>query len=147
MQVAVVEFVKPWVWEIYPKSKVNWPSELFQEFMEKFGIMFRDMCIRLLMNLTRQRRHYKRYFEDCNILMGEATYIDEKMYEYSSKQMTFENSVCLTMAINVYFYGKVQFLKKALDLDLICPAELQEHAMYTSYAFEMVQINRQQLIN
>jgi len=106
LEIKILPYLEPFLYELYPKSRNLWTTPIFIEFVEKYGIMFRDRLVRLVMNLTRQRRQYKRYFEDCNVLMGEATYTDEKLYEFSSKQLTFDTSVCLTMAINVFFFGQ-----------------------------------------
>ena len=51
-------------------------NEDFLEFYNKYGIMYRENLFRGLKNLTRQRRSYNRYFEDLQILMGEATHTD-----------------------------------------------------------------------
>ena len=57
----------------------NWPFEIFQEYMDKFAIMFRETILRHLRNLNRQRRGMKRFFDDINILIGEANFTDEHL--------------------------------------------------------------------
>jgi hypothetical protein len=65
--------------------------------------MFRETIVRNLRNLNRQRRSYKRYFDDMNILIGEANYTDDCIAKMKGvKQATFESSGCLTMAVNAY---------------------------------------------
>ena len=47
--------------------------------MDKFAIMFRETILRHLRNLNRQRRGLKRFFDDINILIGEANFTDEHL--------------------------------------------------------------------
>jgi hypothetical protein len=45
--------------------------------MDKYAIMFRETILRYLRNLNRQRRGYKRFYDDINILIGEANFTDD----------------------------------------------------------------------
>jgi len=63
----------------YPSTEkfFNEKNPLFLDYVDKLGIMFRENLRRAFMNLTRQRRSYKRYFEDCTILLSEANFTDD----------------------------------------------------------------------
>ena len=145
-QTKITEFLKGDIFKIYPVAKDYWAYDEFIDFVDKYGIMYRECFLRGLRNTTRQRRSYKRYFEDINILIGEANYTDDAMMSESGKQMAFENIACLTMSINMYITAQLDYLHKGMDLELVLPGELAEHFMYVSYIYEMCTINRQQLI-
>jgi hypothetical protein len=52
-QIPIKEFLKKEVQEVYVKATENWEYEIFQEFMDKFSIMFRETILRHLRNLNR----------------------------------------------------------------------------------------------
>ena len=50
------------------------------------------------------------------------------------------------MSIGLYIETILEFLHVGCSLELMCPAELPEYFNYQSFAYEMMSINRQQLI-
>jgi len=105
--------------------------------MQKFGIMYRESFLRALRNTTRQRRAFRRYFEDVSILVGEANFTDEAMTSITNKPMKFENVPCLTLSVNLYTSSMLDYLYKGMELELVLTGDLAEHCMYLSYIHEM----------
>mmetsp|Transcript_7510 Transcript_7510/g.12686 ORF Transcript_7510/g.12686 Transcript_7510/m.12686 type:complete len:80 (+) Transcript_7510:108-347(+) len=68
------------------------------------------------------------------------------MMQETNSKFNFENSVCLTMAINLFVFAQQQFLLKGLSLELIRPGELKEYFMYLGYVFEIGVQNRHNLL-
>lgn len=93
--------------------------------------------------MARQRRAFKRYFEDISILIGEANYTDEKMLKERGKQMSFDTSPCLTMSIYLFLDTMLQFLHRGFELELYGLAEMPEYFNYLAFIYEMQTINRQ----
>jgi len=52
--------------------------------------------------------------------------------------MSFENTPCLNLAVNVILRAKIEFLQKGLALDLIGRDELAQHFYYLSYLYEIL---------
>ena len=75
--------------------------------------------MRQLKNLTRQRRSFKRHFEDVAILLGEANFIDDALCQKRNERLSFEGSVCLTMSVSFYLPAKIEYLQKGFQLGLI----------------------------
>ena len=100
------ELIKQEILDVYPICIKYWDKDqIFMDFIKKECIMFRECVRRYLLNKTRQRRAYKRFFLDCQILMEEANMTEEVMQSTYNIQMTFETAPCLSMAINMYAEG------------------------------------------
>lgn len=145
--IRISDFVLKEVCEIYPAVISNLTDELFMEFYDKYCIMFRENVFRTLRNLTRQRRSFKRYFEDIQILVNEANWTDDQILKKNKQKMNYDNTPCLVMSINLFITQQRLFLQKGFLLELLCPNDLPEHFYYLTSVYEMQRINRQQIIN
>lgn len=50
------------------------------------------------------------------------------------------------MSISLYLESQLEYLHDGFNLDLIMTCELPEHFYYTGFVYEMLQVNRQQLV-
>jgi len=131
---------------VYPKCQENFNNPVFVDFwVNKWCVMYREQVGRALKNYLRQRRSFKRYFEDMGILLNEANYADEQLLQHKS-QMSYDSSPCLTMSIRLYISSMLEYLHGGCALEVMGVAELPELFNYLSFVYEMMAINRQQLI-
>jgi hypothetical protein len=60
------DIIKQEIFDVYHICHKYWEKDqLFMDFIKKECIMFRECVRRYLLNKTRQRRAYKRFFLDC----------------------------------------------------------------------------------
>lgn len=108
--------------------------------------MQRERVFRVLKNIVRQRRGYRRYFDDISVLMNEANFTDQNLQKGKGKQMMIENTCCLAMTIHLYLETQLEYLTKGFEIELLCNAELPEYFLYLSYVYEQVTNNRRQIL-
>ena len=77
-EIRIADFMKAEFEQQYASSKKYWDYYFFNEFMAKVGIMLRERLIMNLRNTNRNRRSYKRYMKDMNIMVTEGNVIDQE---------------------------------------------------------------------
>lgn len=102
LMIKISDYLLQEVCEIYPATIPNLNDDFFMEFYDKYCIMFRESVFRTLRNITRQRRSFKRYFEDIQILVNEANWTDDSILQKNKQRMNYENTPCLVMSINLF---------------------------------------------
>jgi hypothetical protein len=93
--------------------------------MSKYGYMYREMAARYLKNKSYSRKSFKSFFRDINVLISEASYLDENLIDKSSRYQEASTD-CLVMAISMHLESMVEYLIKGFGLELYYPAELPE---------------------
>ena len=53
IEIRITEFLKENLFELYPACKLYWENEMFDDFIHKYGIMYRESLMRGLKNITR----------------------------------------------------------------------------------------------
>lgn len=67
--------------------------------MAKVGIMLRERLIMNLRNTNRNRRSYKRYMNDMNVMVTEGNVIDQEAADEEGVAMSFDRVICLSHSI------------------------------------------------
>lgn len=109
---------------LYPLIDKLWGSDPWlMDYVGKYSIMVREQFKRSLLNETRQRRHFKRFFQDCAVMFEEAYACEEHLQKRLKIQKpSFETAPCLGIAISLYCEAMMTFMMKSIDVELLGPA-------------------------
>lgn len=77
--IYVQDFLKKGVLEVYPFINKYINTELFMDFFTKYSLVTKELILKTLRNSSRQRRSINKYFDDFNILLGEANMVDNEI--------------------------------------------------------------------
>ena len=79
-QTSIGDFLLPNLCELFPRIEKEQCGDhpAFLEYLiNRYGIMYRETQMRCLKNKARQRRAFKRYFLDLQILINDGSFADE----------------------------------------------------------------------
>ena len=99
-----------------------------------------------LRNSARQRRQYKRFFNDLSILTNEANYTDESILVSKGIKANQWNTTALSLSISMTLEMMTRYLDQAFDLELVRTEELPMHFQEARYTYSMFTLNRKNIV-
>ena len=117
--------------------KICKTHEFFIEYFQKFEHMNRELLRLSLRNEPRQRRFYKRYMADCQILIQEGNSADEAILTGNQIQPSSINTICLNSSIQLTTEGMIRFINLANELEMLRPEEFGYTFKYLMYLHSM----------
>ena len=87
-----------------------------------------------------------RVFDDLHIVLNEANYADEKILKKHNLNVKSNNTVGISITINLVLETLIDYLNSGLELDLYGVNELPMVFNYLRYVYQMIFYNRKAML-